>query len=151
MESRMKHPVFVVPEAMQALHALGKAVHKTGLSPQLIELVNLRASQLNGCSVCVEMHSRSLKAAGESDERIWSVGAWRETPYYDEAERAALAVTEAATRLCDRADPVPDEIWDEVSKHFDETQLAGLVLAIAQINVWNRLNASTRQMAGTAW
>ena len=151
MESRMKHPVFVVPEAMQALHALGKAVHKTGLSPQLIELVNLRASQINGCSVCVEMHSRSLKAAGESDERIWSVGAWRETPYYDEAERAALAVTEAATRLCDRADPVPDEIWDEVSKHFDETQLAGLMLAIAQINVWNRLNASTRQMAGTAW
>ena len=151
MESRMKHPVFVVPEAMQALHALGKAVHKTGLSPQLIELVNLRASQINGCSVCVEMHSRSLKAAGESDERIWSVGAWRETPYYDEAERAALAVTEAATRLCDRADPVPDEIWDEVSQHFDETQLAGLMLAIAQINVWNRLNASTRQMAGTAW
>ncbi len=151
MESRMKHPVFVVPEAMQALHALGKAVHKTGLSPQLIELVNLRASQINGCSVCVEMHSRSLKAAGESDERIWSVGAWRETPYYDEAERAALAVTEAATRLCDRADPVPDEIWDEVSKHFDETQLAGLMLAIAQINVWNRLNASTRQMAGAAW
>ena len=151
MESRMKHPVFVVPEAMQALHALGNAVHKTGLSPQLIELVNLRASQINGCSVCVEMHSRSLKAAGESDERIWSVGAWRETPYYDEAERAALAVTEAATRLCDRADPVPDEIWDEVSKHFDETQLAGLMLAIAQINVWNRLNASTRQLAGTAW
>ena len=151
MESRMKHPVFVVPEAMQALHTLGKAVHKTGLSPQLIELVNLRASQINGCSVCVEMHSRSLKAAGESDERIWSVGAWRETPYYDEAERAALAVTEAATRLCDRADPVPDEIWEEVSKHFDETQLAGLMLAIAQINVWNRLNASTRQMAGTAW
>jgi AhpD family alkylhydroperoxidase len=151
MESRMKHPVFVVPEAMQALHALGKAVHKTGLSPQLIELVNLRASQINGCSVCVEMHSRSLKAAGESDERIWSVGAWRETPYYDEAERAALAVTEAATRLCDRADPVPDEIWEEVSKHFDETQLAGLMLAIAQINVWNRLNASTRQIAGTAW
>ena len=151
MEARMKHPVFVVPEAMQALQALGKAVHKTGLSPQLIELVNLRASQINGCSVCVEMHSRSLKAAGESDERIWSVGAWRETPYYDEAERAALAVTEAATRLCDRADPVPDEIWEEVSKHFDETQLAGLMLAIAQINVWNRLNASTRQLAGTAW
>ena len=92
MEPRMKHPVFVVPEAMQALQALGKAVHKTGLSPQLIELVNLRASQINGCSVCVEMHSRSLKAAGESDERIWSVGAWRETPYYDEAERAAFAL-----------------------------------------------------------
>jgi AhpD family alkylhydroperoxidase len=151
MEPRMKHPVFVVPEAMQALQALGKAVHKTGLSPQLIELVNLRASQINGCSVCVEMHSRSLKAAGESDERIWSVGAWRETPYYDEAERAAFALTEATTRLCDRGDAVPDEIWDEVVKHFDETALAGLTLAIAQINVWNRLNASTRQMAGTAW
>ena len=151
METRMKHPVFVVPDAMQALQSLGKAVHKSGLSPQLIELVNLRASQINGCSVCVEMHSRSLKTAGESDERIFAVAAWRETPYFDEAERAALALAEAVTRLSDRADAVPDAIWDEAAKRFDETELAGLVLAIAQINVWNRLNAATRQMAGAAW
>ena len=148
MEARMKHPVFVVPDAMQALQALGKAVHKTGLSPQLIELVNLRASQINGCSVCVQMHAQSLKTAGESDERIFGVAAWRETPYFDEAERAALALAEAATRLCDRPDAVPDEIWDDAAKHFDEEALSGLLLAIAQINVWNRLNAATRQMAG---
>ena len=151
MEARMKHPVMTVPDAMQALQALGKAVHKTGLSPQLIELVNLRASQINGCSVCVEMHSRALKAAGESDERIFGVAAWRETPYFDEAERAALALAEAVTRLSDRADAVPDAIWEDAVRSFDEEALAGLVLAIAQINVWNRLNAATRQMAGTAW
>lgn len=151
MEARMTHPVMIVPEAMQALQALGKAVHQTGLTPRLVELVNLRASQINGCSVCVEMHSRSLKAAGEPDERIFSVAAWRETPYYDEAERAALALTEAVTRLSDRADPVPDDIWQDVADRFDETERAGLVLAIAQINVWNRLNAATRQLAGTAW
>ena len=151
MEARMKHPVFVVPDAMQALQALGKAVHKTGLSPQLIEMVNLRASQINGCSVCVQMHAQSLKTAGESDDRIFGVAAWRETPYFDEAERAALALAEAATRLCDRPDAVPDEIWDDAAKHFDEEALSGLLLAIAQINVWNRLNAATRQMAGAAW
>jgi AhpD family alkylhydroperoxidase len=151
MQARMQHPAMIVPDAMQALQAVGKAVHKSGLSPQLIELVNLRASQINGCSVCVEMHSRSLKAAGESDERIFAVAAWRETPYFDESERAALALTEAVTRLSDRADPVSDTIWAGVADKFDETALAGLVLAIATINVWNRLNAATRQLAGTAW
>jgi AhpD family alkylhydroperoxidase len=151
MEARMTHPVMIVPEAMDALQSLGKAVHKTGLTPNLIELVNLRASQINGCSVCVEMHSRSLKQAGERDERIFGVAAWRDTPYYDEAERAALALAETVTRLSDRADPVPDTIWQDVVDQFEETERAGLLLAIAQINVWNRLNAATRQLAGTAW
>jgi AhpD family alkylhydroperoxidase len=151
MTARMKNPAMVLPDVVKGVNTIYKAIHSGGVPHETLELVHLRASQINGCSVCVEMHSRSLKAAGESDERIWSVGAWRETPHYDEAERAALAVTEAATRLCDRSDPVPDEVWDEVTKHFDETQLAGLMLSIAQINVWNRLNASTRQMAGTAW
>ena len=151
MEARMKHPAMIVPDAMQALQALGKSVHKSGLSPQLIELVNLRASQINGCSVCVEMHSRDLKKAAESDERIFAVAAWRETPYFDEAERAAFALTEAVTRLSDRADAVPDAIWEDAAENFNETALAGLVLAIANINVWNRLNAATRQMAGSVW
>jgi AhpD family alkylhydroperoxidase len=150
MEARMKHPAFVVPDAMSALQAVGKSVHKSGLPAQLIELVNLRASQINGCSVCVEMHSRDLKKAGESDERLFGVAAWRETPYFDDAERAALALTEAVTRLSDRSDPVPDDVWQDAVDHFDESALAGLVLAIANINVWNRLNAATRQLAGTA-
>jgi AhpD family alkylhydroperoxidase len=151
MEARMQHPAFIVPGAMQALQAVAKSVHKSGLPPELVELVNLRASQINGCSVCVQMHATDLKKAGESDERIFGVAAWRETPYFSEAERAALALTEAVTRLADRADPVPDAIWEDVADNFDEQALAGLILAIANINVWNRLNAATRQMAGTAW
>jgi AhpD family alkylhydroperoxidase len=141
----------ILPDAMQGLQTIGKSVHESGLAPETIDLVNLRASQINGCSVCVEMHSRDLKKAGESDERIFAVAAWRETPYFSDAERAALALTEAVTRLADRADAVPDVIWEDVAAHYDEQELAGLVMAIANINVWNRLNAATRQMAGTAW
>jgi AhpD family alkylhydroperoxidase len=149
MEARMTHPVMVVPDAMQALLALNKATHKALGKAVNAELVHLRASQINGCSVCVDMHSRELKAKGESDERIWAVGAWRETPFFTEAERAALDLTEAVTRLSDRPDPVPDDVWTAAAKHFDEAELAGLVLAIASINVWNRLNAATRQIVGS--
>jgi alkylhydroperoxidase family enzyme len=94
------------------------------------------------------MHWRALKSTGETDERAFAVAAWRDTPYFTDAERAALALTEAATRLSDRADPVPDEIWDEAARHFDEKALAGLVLQIGLINLWNRLNETTRQIAG---
>ena len=114
-------------------------------------LVHLRASQINGCSVCVDMHARDLRKAGESDERIFAVAAWRETPYYTDAERAALALAEAMTRLSDRPDPVPDDVWDEAARHYDERALAALTLSIATVNVWNRLNAATRQVAGSAW
>ena len=151
MDVRMKHPVFVIPEALQALQALGKAVHTAGVAPETIELVHLRASQINGCSVCVEMHARDLKKAGESDERIFAVAAWRDTPYFTDAERAALALSEAMTRLSDRSDAVPDDVWDEVARHYDEPALAALTISIASVNLWNRLNAATRQMAGTAW
>ena len=151
MDVRMKHPVFVLPEALHALQALGKAVHNGSVPPQTIELVHLRASQINGCSVCVEMHARDLKQAGESDERIFAVAAWRDTPYFTDAERAALALSEAMTRLSDRSDAVPDDVWDEAARHYDEQALAALTLSIASVNVWNRLNAATRQMAGTAW
>jgi AhpD family alkylhydroperoxidase len=149
MQARMTHPVVLVPDAMQALLALNKATHKALGKSVKAELVHLRASQINGCSVCVDMHSRELKASGESDERIWAVGAWRESPVFTDEERAALALTEAVTRLSDRADPVPDDVWAEAADHFDETELAGLVLAIASINVWNRLNAATRQIVGS--
>jgi AhpD family alkylhydroperoxidase len=146
--ARMKHPAFVVPEAMQALQALGGAIAKSGLSPRTGELVSLRASQINGCSVCVDGHPRIARKLGETDERLFAVGAWRDAPYFTDAERAALALAEAVTRLDDRSDPVPDEVWEEAARHYDETSLAGLVLAIATINVWNRLNVATRQPAG---
>jgi AhpD family alkylhydroperoxidase len=113
-----------------------------------LELVHLRASQINGCALCLDMHARDLKKGGESDERLWTVAAWREAPFFTDAERAALALTEAATRIADRADPVPDEIWEEATKHYDEKQLAVLVMHIGMINFWNRLNVTTKQLAG---
>jgi AhpD family alkylhydroperoxidase len=145
----MQHPAMIVPGAYQALQDLSKAAAKVGLPPELLEMMNLRASQINGCGFCVDMHSRALKKAGESDERIWGIGAWRDTPFYSEAERAAFALTEAATRIADRPDPVTDDIWDDARKHYDEQQLAALLLTIAGINVWNRLNVSTHTLAGS--
>jgi AhpD family alkylhydroperoxidase len=150
MQARMDHPAVTVPGAMQALHGLSKAAKKSGdLPDELIELVNLRASQINGCSVCVQMHAKALKEVGQSDERIWGVAAWRETPYFTDAERAALALAEWMTRVADRPDPVPDDIWDAAAKHYTQEELSGLLLTIATINVWNRLNAATRQIAGS--
>ncbi|WFU57008.1 carboxymuconolactone decarboxylase family protein [Bradyrhizobium pachyrhizi] len=149
MKARMNHPVMVVPEAMKALQALSEST-KQALPEKLLELVHLRASQINGCSVCVDMHPKLARRAGETDERLFAVGAWRDAPYFSEAERAALALTEAVTRLSDREDPVTDAVWDEAAKHFDEQQLASLVLGIAAINVWNRLNVAVRQPVG-AW
>ena len=148
MHARMKHPAFILPDAMKALHALHKSTEEAGISQVLQELVFLRASQINGCSVCVGMHGSALKKAGESDDRLFSVAAWRDTPYFTDAERAALALTEAVTRVADREDPVPDAIWNEAAKHFDERELATLILAIANINVWNRLNATIKMPVG---
>jgi AhpD family alkylhydroperoxidase len=150
LQARMNHPVMILPEAMKALHALNAATEKGGISAQTRELIHLRASQINGCSVCVEMHARDLKRQGESDERLFAVGAWRDAPYFTDAERAALALTEAVTRLSDREDPVPDAVWEAAARHYDEQELAALLLTIAQINVWNRLNVTTRQVAGVA-
>ncbi|WP_338701655.1 carboxymuconolactone decarboxylase family protein [Bradyrhizobium sp. 26S5] len=147
MKARMNHPVMVVPDAMKALQALSEST-KQALPEKLLELVHLRASQINGCSVCVDMHPKLARRAGETDERLFAVGAWRDTPYFTEAERAALALTEAVTRLSDREDPVTDAVWDEAAKHFNEQQLASLVLGIAAINVWNRLNVAVRQPVG---
>src|SRR5437667_3478736 len=146
-QARMNHPVMVVPDAMKALQTLGE-LPKRGLPEKLLELVHLRASQINGCSACVDMHPKLAKKAGETDERLFSVAAWREAPYFTEAERAALALTEALTRLSDRFDPVPEEIWNQATLHYDEKALAGLILWIATTNLFNRVNATTKQVAG---
>jgi len=146
MNPRMTHPIVLLPEALKALHAVSRA--SSGVPGTLLLLVHLRASQINGCSVCVAMHSEELKHAGESDKRIFAVSAWREAPWFSDKERAALALTEAVTRIADRSDPVPDDVWNEAARHFDEPTLAALVIQIGMINLWNRLNAATRQVAG---
>src|SRR5881275_3182905 len=151
MQARMSNPAMILPDAMNAIATLLAATKKGGVPAATLELVHLRASQINGCSVCVDGGARSAKKAGESDERLFAVAAWREAPYFTDAERAALALTEAATRLSDRADPVPDEIWDEATRHYDEQQLAALILMIGVTNLFNRLNATTRQVAGAKW
>jgi AhpD family alkylhydroperoxidase len=148
LKARMNNPALVLPDVMQALLSLGASVKAGGVAPRTLDLVYLRASQINGCSVCVDLHSRDLKKAGEKDERIFAVAAWRDNPCFTEAERAALALTEALTRLTDRSDPVPDAIWDEAAGHYGERELATLVTAIAMINTWNRLNVAVRQIVG---
>jgi AhpD family alkylhydroperoxidase len=149
VKPRMKNPVMVLPGALKALGALGEVTREAGVPQSTINLVHLRASQINGCSLCLQMHAREAKEAGETDDRLFAVAAWREAPYFDAAERAALALTEAATRICDRTEPVSDEVWNDAARHFDERALAALVLEIAHINAWNRLNVTTRQVAGS--
>jgi AhpD family alkylhydroperoxidase len=150
MEARMKNPAMVLPGVWQPIQALNEAVGQGGVPPTTLELVHLRVSQVNGCSACVDAGARTAKKDGETDERLFAVAAWREAPYFTDAERAALALAEAATRLADRPDPVPDEIWDEAAAHYDERGLAALVLMIGVTNLFNRLNATTKQVAG-AW
>jgi AhpD family alkylhydroperoxidase len=148
MQARMTNPVLVLPDALTALVALGRTA-QSGTVPQSIHtLMHLRVSQINGCGVCVDMHARELREAGESAERIAAVAAWREAPYFTDAERAALDLAEAATRLADRPDAVPDAVWDAAAARFDEKELAGLLVSIATINAFNRINAASRQIAG---
>lgn len=150
MNPRMKQPAMIIPSAMTHLQQLGEAPVSTGVPRTTLEMVNVRASQINGCGLCLDIHTRALRAAGESDERISCLAAWREVPYYDDAERAALALTEAVTRLNDQSDPVPDDVWQVAAEHYDEAALAGLLVTIATINAWNRLNVASRQVGG-AW
>ena len=151
MQARMQNPAVIIPDAMPAILNVFKATKKGGVPEATLELVHLRASQINGCSFCVDSGARSAKKAGETDERLFAVAAWREAPYFTDAERAALALTEAVTRLADRSDPVPDELWDEATRHYDEQGLAAIILMIATTNLFNRLNATTKQMAGARW
>ncbi|HEX4081145.1 MAG TPA: carboxymuconolactone decarboxylase family protein [Rhizomicrobium sp.] len=148
LQPRMKNPLFVYPDALKALLALDKSTETGGLPAATRKLVHLRASQINGCGVCTDMHARELKEAGESDERIFAVAAWRDTPYFTYAERAALALCEAVTRLADTPEAVPDAVWDEAARHYDEKALAALIIQIAIINTFNRINTPTRQIAG---
>ena len=138
------------PDITTAIQHLYKQMYAGGVPPHTLELVHLRVSQINGCSACVDSGAKQARKAGETDERLFAVAAWREAPYYTDAERAALALAESSTRLADRPDAVPDEIWDAAAKHYDEPGLASLLLMIATTNLFNRLNATTRQVAG-AW
>jgi AhpD family alkylhydroperoxidase len=149
VQGRMNNPVMVVPGALQALLELANSAREVGLSPKTADLVHLRAAQINGCSYCVDMHARDAKEAGETDERLFAVAAWREVPYFSDAERAALALTEAATRLADRPDPVPDGVFEEAARHYDEPTLAALIIEIALINFWNRTTVAVKQVAGS--
>jgi AhpD family alkylhydroperoxidase len=145
----MKNPAAALPGAWQAIQALNAAIEKGGVPQATLDLVHLRASQINGCSFCVVSGTSHARQAGETDDRLAAVAAWRDAPYFTEAERAALALAEAVTRLSDRPDPVPDEIWNEAARHYDERGLAALILMIATTNLYNRLNVTIRQAAGS--
>jgi AhpD family alkylhydroperoxidase len=149
MQARMKNPATLIPAAMQPIQDLIKAAHSQNVPQEIMDLVHLRVSQINGCSFCVDGGIKSLHKLGVSDERIGLVAAWRETPYYTDAERAALALAESATRLADRTDAVPDDVWAAAAEHFEEPQLASILVWIAVTNLFNRLNAPVRQVAGS--
>src|SRR5919199_2117049 len=137
----------VAPGAVQAMMSLEQYIHGCGLEESLIHLVKLRASQLNGCAYCLDMHWKDARALGESEQRLYSLDAWRECPYYTERERAALAWTEAVTLVTDGH--VPDDVYEKVRAHFGEKELADLTLAVATINAWNRLSIAARLVPGT--
>ena len=151
MPARMTSPVMVVPDALPAMLDLSKIIKKIGVPEQTLELVHLRTSQINGCAGCSYLHSRDLGKSKEADERLLMVAAWREAPCFSDAERAALALAEAVTRLSDREDPVPDAVWDEAARHYSEQQLGALVMSIGLVNLGNRINVSTRQVPGADW
>ena len=148
----MTNPGITHPEAMQSLlglaHTVAEVTHEAGLAESTVDLVHTRVSQINGCAVCLDMHTRAGKKHGLSDQQLHTLAAWRESPYFDETQRAALALAEAGTRIADTADPVPDEIYRAAAKHFDEPAMAALVLHIALINLFNRVNVITGQVAG---
>jgi AhpD family alkylhydroperoxidase len=149
MEARMKSATN--PDVTTAIQHLYKAIHAAGVDPLVLELVHLRASQINGCSPCVFAGVHSAKKHGETEERLHNVVTWRETPFFTEAERSALALTEAATRIQDGAPGVTDEIWHAATTHFDDKQLSAITLNIAMTNFFNRINRTTRQQAGKTW
>ena len=150
MSARMKNPALVLPESIKPLQTLYGVVSRGGVPPKTLHLAHLRASQINGCSFCIDSGIKDAKKDGETDERLFAVSAWRETPYFNPAERAALALTESMTRLADKAE-VPDSVWDEAASNYNEKELAALVLWIATTNLYNRVNVTTRQPPGVSW
>lgn len=148
MDARIKNPAVLLPGAYDGIQALNKAVLQSGVPEETLELVHLRTSQINGCAWCINYGVKNAKKAGETDERLALVPGWREATCYTDAEKAAIGLAETVTRLADRAD-VPDEVWDAAAKHYDDRQLAGLVLWISMANLFNRMNVTTRQPADT--
>jgi AhpD family alkylhydroperoxidase len=145
----MRNPADVLPEAVKPLQSLYMTIQGSGVPAKTLGLVHLRASQINGCAMCLDTGVRHAKQAGETDERLHAVAAWRESPHFDEAECAALALAEATTRIADEPEAVSDALWDEAAKHYDEKKLGSLVLWIALTNLFNRVNVTTRQVAGS--
>jgi AhpD family alkylhydroperoxidase len=148
MQPRMKNPAMVIPAVMKPIQDLVAATAVGGLPAATRELVHLRVSQINGCSFCVGSAAAAGRKFGEMDERLFGVAAWRDSPHFTDAERAALALAECATRLSDRSDPVPDTVWGDAARHYDEEALAALVLWIATSNLFNRVNVPTKQLPG---
>lgn len=146
MPPRMPSPVMVVPDALPTLLDLSKALKKAGLPQQTLDLIHLRTSQINGCAGCIHLHAGDLGKSEETDRRLLMVAAWREAPYFTGAERAALALAEAVTRLSDREDPVPDQVWEEAARHYNEQELGAMVIGIGLVNLWNRVNVTTKQV-----
>lgn len=151
MTARMTNPATILPDAMTGIQSIYKAIYSGGVLQATLELVHLRASQINGCSACVHAGVTSATKAGESTERLYAVAAWYESPLFDDAERAALALAEAATRLADRPGAVTDELWAEARRHYDDNQLAALILMIATTNFFNRINTTIKEPAGAIW
>jgi AhpD family alkylhydroperoxidase len=145
---RMKNPAIVLPDAMKGIQHLLKATNQGGVPGRTLELIGLRVSQINGCSACIYGHLREARKLGETDERIATVAAWRDSPFFDDAERAALHLAETVTRMADRSDePVPDAVWDEAADHYDERQLAALLVMIGTLNLFNRFNVTVKERA----
>jgi AhpD family alkylhydroperoxidase len=145
MEPRIDYRKYAA-EAQKSLYAMEKYIAECGLDPKLIHLIKMRASQINGCAFCIDMHSKDARAAGETEQRLYELDAWRETPFYTERERAALEWTEALTQVSQTH--VPDSVYDEVRKQFSEKEIVDLTLAVAMINLWNRLAISLRAVPG---
>ncbi|WP_411072185.1 carboxymuconolactone decarboxylase family protein [Streptomyces sp. cmx-4-25] len=149
-EARMTNPAYVLPDAGPAIQGLVKATRQGGVSEEILELVHLRASQINGCGFCVDYGVKNARKEGVSDDKLFAVAAWRESPHFSDEERAALSLAEHATRIADSTDAVPDPVWDAAADHFDEKQLASIVLMIGLTNFFNRLNVTVRQPVGVA-
>jgi len=147
MEPRIDYQKAVSKDALNALYGLEQSIRKSGLETNLLELVKMRASQLNGCAYCLDMHSKNARAEGETEQRLYGLSAWREAPYYTDRERAALEWTEAITLVSENH--VPDEIYDRVRQQFSESELVTLTLAVVAINGWNRLAIAFRVVPGT--
>ncbi|HTI21759.1 MAG TPA: carboxymuconolactone decarboxylase family protein [Kutzneria sp.] len=148
MAARMTNPAKVLPDTVAGVQGLFKAIYQGGVPKATLDLVHLRASQINGCGYCVDSGVTSAQQAGESPDRLLRVPAWRESDLFTDAERAALALTEAVTRMADQVDPVSDAVWDEAADHYDEKGLSALILMIATTNFFNRINVTIKQPAG---